>query len=62
MSRVYDYYRTPDQSEVEEQERLEYLRWYQEQERLEYLSWYQEQQEKQNQEKSKEDGKEPLQD
>jgi len=46
MSRVYDYYRTPDQSEVEEQERLEYLR------------WYQEQQKKQNQKKSKEDGNE----
>jgi hypothetical protein len=50
MSRAYDYYRTPDQSEVEEQERLEYLR------------WYEEQKQKQNQEKSKEDGKEPLQD
>ena len=31
MSRVYDFYRTPDQSEIEEQERLEYLQWYQEQ-------------------------------
>jgi hypothetical protein len=28
MSRAYDYYRTPDQSEVEEQERLEYLEYY----------------------------------
>jgi hypothetical protein len=45
MSRVYEYYRTPSQEEVEEQERLEYLR------------WYEEQKQKQNQEKSKENGK-----
>jgi hypothetical protein len=31
MSRVYDFYRTPSQEEIEEQERLEYLQWYQEQ-------------------------------
>lgn len=31
MSRVYDFYRVPDQSEIEEQERLEYLQWYNEQ-------------------------------
>lgn len=28
MSRVYDFYRTPSQEEIEEQERLEYLEWY----------------------------------
>ena len=28
MSRSYEFYRTPDQQEIEEQERLEYLEWY----------------------------------
>ena len=31
MSRAYDFYRTPSQEEIEEQERLEYLEWYNEQ-------------------------------
>ena len=31
MSRVYDFYRTPSQEEIEEQERLEYLEWYNQQ-------------------------------
>jgi hypothetical protein len=31
MSRVYDFYRTPDQSEIEHEEMLSYLEWYQEQ-------------------------------
>ena len=43
MSRVYDFYRTPDQSEIEEQEIKEYQEWVQEQES--------------NNEQQKEDGK-----
>lgn len=31
MSRVYDFYRTPDQSEIEQEEILSYLEWYNEQ-------------------------------
>jgi hypothetical protein len=31
MSRAYDFYRTPSQEEIEEQERLQYLEWYNEQ-------------------------------
>ena len=31
MSRTYEFYRTPSQEEIEEQERLEYLQWYNEQ-------------------------------
>ena len=31
MSRSYDFYRTPSQEEIEEQERLEYLEWYNQQ-------------------------------
>jgi hypothetical protein len=31
MSRAYDFYRTPDQSEIEHEEMLSYLEWYNEQ-------------------------------
>jgi hypothetical protein len=35
MSRSYDFYRTPSREEIEEQERLEYLEWYNQQKQKE---------------------------